>query len=125
MNQFDLSNYNPQTKIYWSVLLLFSIGAIVLAFLGIASFSLVQIVVLAVSIVVTALINQHQPKLETLRTNISAKELSIFWGIIWLGVSGGVFLSLAASLITYWLFPKDKNRWLVTVFCSVLSTFAA
>lgn len=125
VNQFDLSNYNPQTKIYWSVLLLFSIGAIVLAFLGIASFSLVQIVVLAVSIVVTALINQHQPKLETLRTNISAKELSIFWGIIWLGVSGGVFLSLAASLITYWLFPKDKKRWLVTVFCSVLSTFAA
>lgn len=125
MNQFDLSNYNLQTKIYWSILSLLSIGAIISAFLGIFSFSLIQIAVLVVSMVVTALINQHQPNLRSLKITISAKELSIFWGIIWLGVSGGVFLSLAASLATYWLFPKDKKRWLTTVFCSIISTFAA
>lgn len=125
MNQFDLSNYNLQTKIYWSVLSLLSIGAIISAFIGNLSFSLVQIVVLAVSIVVTALINQDQPKFSKPKITISAKELSIFWGIIWLGVSGGVFLGLAASLSTYWLFPKDKKRWLTTVFCSVISAFIA
>lgn len=125
MNQFDLSNYNLQTKIYWSVLSLLSIGAMVSAFIGNLSFSLIQIVVLAVSIVVTALINQHQPRLPKLKANVSAKELSIFWGVIWLGVPGGVWLSLAASAATYWLFPKDKKRWLTTIFCSVISTFIA
>jgi diguanylate cyclase (GGDEF)-like protein/putative nucleotidyltransferase with HDIG domain len=125
VNQFDLSTYNLQTKIYWSILSLLSIGAIVSAFIGNFSFSVLQIVVLAVSIVVTALVNQHQPALPKLKSNISARELSIYWGVIWLGVSGGVFLALTASAATYWLFPKDKKRWLTTVFCSVISTFIA
>lgn len=125
MNQFDLSSYNLQTKIYWSALLLLSIGAIISAFVGNFSFSLVQIVVLAVSVFVTALINQHQPTLPKFNIIISAKELCIFWGVIWLGVSGGIWLSLAASAATYSLYPKDKKRWLTTVFCSVISTFIA
>jgi diguanylate cyclase (GGDEF)-like protein/putative nucleotidyltransferase with HDIG domain len=125
VNQYDLSSYNLPTKIYWSVLFLLSIGALVFAFIGNFSFSLIQIVVLVVAIIVTALINQDQPKFSPLNITISAKEISIFWGVMWLGVSGGVFLSLTASLATYWLFPKDKKRWLMTVFCSAFSTFVA
>lgn len=125
MNQFSLSNYNLQTKIYWSILAFLSIGAVISALIGNLSFSFFQLVILVVALVVSAIANQHQPKLPKFKINIAVKEVAVFWGVIWLGAAGGILVSLAATLATYWLFPRDKKRWLTTVFCSVISTFAA
>jgi diguanylate cyclase (GGDEF)-like protein/putative nucleotidyltransferase with HDIG domain len=125
VNQFDLSNYNLPTKFYLSALLVLSIGALGWASLGFAEFSPVQIVILVVSIIITALITQQQFKVRKMKTTLSAKDLCIYWGVIWVGAAGGVFISLAASLAAYRLFPKDKKRWLPQVLFSFLSSFAA
>lgn len=123
MNQFNLSNYNLPTKIYWILLAVCSLGLITISGFGFYSYSLLQFGVLSVAVIVAAIIGQHQPKIPKVKLNISAKELVTFWGVIWLGASGGFFLSLVGSLATFWLFTKDKKRWLTTVFCSVISTF--
>jgi diguanylate cyclase (GGDEF)-like protein/putative nucleotidyltransferase with HDIG domain len=122
---FSLSNYNLPTRIYWSILGLCTLGLIIFTGFGLFSYSLVQFAVLAVSVFVAFVVCQHQPKIPRFKLNISGRELVVFWGVIWLGISGGVILSVAATCSTYWLFTKDKKRWLATVFCHALATYLA
>lgn len=125
MNQFSLSNYNTPTKIYWSLLALSTLGLTVFSSIGFNEYLPLQFAVLAVAIIVSAIVSQHQTKIPKVKLNVSAKESVVFWGIIWLGIPGGVLLSLAGGLATFRLFPKDKKRWLATVFCSVIANFLA
>lgn len=125
MNQFNLASYNLPTKIYLSLLALCSVGLFVFSSFDFKSFSMLQFAVLGVMIIVSLIACQHQPKIPKLKWNISANEFIILWAIIWLGVSGSVILSLSCSLATFWLFTKDKNHWLINIFCNVISTFLA
>ncbi len=119
---FSLANCNSQTKIYLVLLMILSIAGLISGAIGLFSFSLNQFAVLAIGIVVTGISNLHQPRLPGSKITISAKEVAAFWGIIWLGVSGGIFLSLAASLAAYWCYPKDKTRWGADVFFNIIAT---
>lgn len=125
VKQFDLSDYNTPTKAYWSLLLLLSVTVFGFAIFSSFSFDLWQLVVLGMAVLISSLGNQYQPKIPKLRTYLSAKELMVFWGIVWLGTAGGIFLSIAGELASYRFVSKDKKRWAVSAFAGILATFAA
>jgi diguanylate cyclase (GGDEF)-like protein/putative nucleotidyltransferase with HDIG domain len=125
VEKFSLSEYNLPTKIYWCAMLCLSLAAFGFSAYSVFGFSAVQITTLIVGVVVAALLNQYQFKIPKTQTVISAKELVAFWGIIWLGVPGGVLMAASASLARFVSSSKSKKQGLFAVFVHTLATFAA
>ena len=125
MKKFDFSNYNLQTKIYWGAMLCLSLIALSFAFYKIAEFSFVEVLFLGGSIVVSSLINKYQIKIKGTQTAVSAKELVVFWGILWLGIPGAILLAASASLTKFGLAKKSPRQWLFNTFANIISTCAA
>jgi hypothetical protein len=125
IKQFNLSGYNLQTKIYWSLMLCLSVLVLGFAVFGLFSFSWEQFAVLGVSLVIAGLVNQHQFKIPRTGLNLSARKIFIFWGAIWLGVPGAVLLATISSIGKYRLSIKDKNNWLLGVYGNIVASFAS
>jgi len=125
MEQFRLSDYNLKTKLYWCAMLCVCLFALSFAGYKVAEFSLLQFAVLGVSLVISLLVNKYQIKIPNTQTSISAKELVVFWGIIWLGIPGGILLAASASLARFDKAKKSQNRWLFGVFVNTFSAFVA
>ena len=88
-------------------------------------FSLVQFAVLSGSLVVASLISSYKTKIAQTQTSITANELIIFWGTMWLGIPGAVLLAACFSLTKFGLAKKAPVHWLFNTFVNVFSTFAA
>jgi diguanylate cyclase (GGDEF)-like protein/putative nucleotidyltransferase with HDIG domain len=125
MEKYNLAGENPKSKIYWAAMLCLSLALLGLAALRLDAFSLQDFAVLLVALAVAVFANQHQVRIPRTGTNFSAREIVVFWGIIWLGVPGGVFLAVASSLVRFDLEQKNKFRWLYGVFCGVSAAFAS
>ncbi len=125
MKNFSLSDYNLQAKIFWWFLMLLSLVFVSAAVYGTASFSAPQFAGLFVALIITGLINQHQFTIPQTKITFTARELIIFWGILWMGIPGGVLLAAGVSAAAYKIAPKDKSKWLFDGFINIVSSFAA
>ncbi len=125
MEKYNLAGENLKSKIYWAVMLCISFVLLGFAALNLNDFSLEQFGVLAVALAVSVFANQHQVRIPGTATDFSAREIVVFWGIIWLGVPGGVFLAVVSSLVRFNVEQKNKFRWLFGVFCGVSATFVS
>src|SRR5215204_1747257 len=101
MEELDLSGNNLKSKVYWAILLCASLVVLGFTAFGLDNFSLQQFGVLAVALAVSVFANQHQVKIPGTPANFSAKEIVVFWGIIWLGIPGGVFLAAVSSIVRF------------------------
>lgn len=120
----NFSTDNPHVNIYWIAMLFLSLAAMAFAVYQIFSFSLLQFLILGISLTITMLINQYQKKKPGTQSVISAREMVVVWGTIWLGVSGAVFLAAGATLIRFFKVSKAKRLiWLFSLFVSVISAF--
>jgi diguanylate cyclase (GGDEF)-like protein/putative nucleotidyltransferase with HDIG domain len=125
MEEFNLSGNNLKSKAYWAILLGASLILLGFAAFRLDDFSLPQFGVLAVALAVSVFANQHQIKIPGTAVNFSAKEIVVFWGIIWLGVPGGVFLAVVSSIVRFNVEQKNKFKWLFGVFSNVCAAFAS
>src|SRR5215213_2462798 len=125
MEEFNLSGNNLKSKIYWAILLGASLVLFGLAAFRLDDFSLQQFGVLAVTLAVSVFANQHQIKVPGTAINFSAKEIVVFWGTIWLGVPGGVFLAVVSSLVRFNVEQKNKFKWLFGIFSNICTAFAS
>ena len=125
MKRFDFSNYNLQTKIYWSAMLCLSLAASGFAIYKITEFSFVEFLVLGGSLVISSFVNKYQFKIKGTQTTVSAKELVVFWGTLWLGIPGAILLAASASLTKFGLAKKSPRQWLFNTFVNIVSTCAA
>jgi diguanylate cyclase (GGDEF)-like protein/putative nucleotidyltransferase with HDIG domain len=119
------SEYNLQAQIFWWFLLLSSVTASGMAVVGLVSFSTLQFVGLFVALIIAAVVNQHQFTIPQTKITLTAREIVIFWGIIWLGVPGGVLLAACVLAASYKNAPKDKVKWLLDGFINITSACAA
>ncbi len=125
MKTTKLSEYSWQTKILWYAMLSVSIAALGLAFYELSSYSVFHLVVLAISIGAAALLNEHPIKITGRQSRISAGELLIFWGIIWFGLPGGVFIATASVIAKLMRKGKDLVGDLFNTFAVIVSALAA
>lgn len=123
MKRFDFSNYSLETKIFAGALLLLSLVALGFAAFQSLFYSFLQFLILAVSVVLSLFANQHQFRIPKTHLTVSPRKILIFWGTIWLGAAGGVFLSAVAPLVRYRTASKDRARWIFGTLVSITATF--
>lgn len=78
-----------------------------------------------VALAIAALVNQHQATISRSGISYSAKELTVLFGMIWLGVPGAVLLSAAAAIARLNFTDKDRFDWLFSVFNNVVAGLAS
>ena len=125
MKQFDLSDYNFQTRFY--LYLIISVSFLILGFalFECFSFSVLQLMVLAVAIIVSILANLQSFDVKVTGTKFPTREIIAFWGTLWLGIPGGIILAASSAAAGYPSFSKDKNRWLIYFGSGIISISAA
>ena len=123
--KFDLSDYNPATKIYWILMFCLSAASFGFSVYSTLEFSLLEMTTLAGALVVAFFLNKYQLRIPKTQTVFSAKEFVAFWGIVWLGAAGGVLLAVSVSLARYGVSTKPQKRKLFAGFVQVFATFAA
>lgn len=125
MKSFDLSEYNWRTKIFWCLMLGASLAVLGLSAFSASSFAFSQHFILAITLIVSALVNQHQLRIPDTRIDVSARELIAFWAVIWLGAPAGALVAASASLATFGKAGRDKKAWIFGVYSNVVATFVS
>ena len=125
MKKLDFSGYNLQTKVYWGAMFFLSFIAVSFALYKIVIFSFVECLFLGGSIIVSLFINKYQFNIKGTQTNISAKELAVFWGTIWFGIPGAILIAVSASSAKFNLARKSPLEWFFSIFVNTVSTSAA
>lgn len=124
MMNLNLPGENRISKIFWCIMLLSAGLALGFAVYELPGFTSLQLVVLAISFIISLIVNQHQFHLPQTRKSVSAKDLILFWGTIWLGIAGAVLLTV--SVMIGQLFIRNKKvEWKFGFFQNVVSIFAA
>ncbi len=119
------SDYTTAAKIFWFLMLLAAVFCFGFSVYGCFKFSFSEIATLAGTLVVAFFLNKYQYRIPKTQTIISGKEFIVFWGIIWLGIPGGVLIAASASLARYHVSAQTKKRKLLSGFVHIFSTFVA
>ncbi|MBS1796844.1 MAG: diguanylate cyclase [Acidobacteria bacterium] len=125
MQEVSLSDYNLKTKVYLGVLVCLSLAVLGFASFQLTEFSARQFLVLGVALAVSAFANQHQVRIPKTASSFSVQEVIVFWGILWLGVPGGIVLAASASLARFAIVQRNRVQWLFGVFANLCATFLA
>ncbi len=121
-SQSPLQNDSKSRSLWW---LAAAVGVIVLGFAMYQafSFSFSNIVVLAASIFVAVLVSKYEIKIPKTNAIFAPKTVFAFWGIVSLGIAGGILLAVSATLATYGKY-RDGRRTLFfeaikDIFCAL------
>ena len=87
------------------------------------STSIPRMAVVAAAVFVSVLVSRYEPRISGTQINFSPKDILAFWGVIWIGVSGGVFLAACASLANTGIAAPQRKRSALRVAIDVLAIF--
>lgn len=82
-----------------------------------------RIAVVTASIFVSILMGRYEIRVPGTQFNFSPRDIFGFWGVIWLGVSGGILLGACASVAYHRGSSPDRRRLARDVAIDVLSVF--
>src|SRR5687768_17388460 len=112
MKIFSSPNDTWQSRTLW----LGSVGAAV-AVLGFAvieilalTLSVSRAAVVLASVFVSVLVGRYNVRIPRTQITFSTKDIFGFWGVIWLGVSGGILLGACASIASQYGASPDRRR---------------
>lgn len=125
MEKLTLSGENLKSKIYWGIMLVSSLCAFGFAIFGFTDFSLHQLPVFGIALAVAFFAGQHEFRIPKTSVFFSAKQILIFWGTIWLGIPGAVFLALSVSPARFDRERTNRFEWLFGIFSDTFTAFAA
>ena len=104
--------------------------AVATAILGFAIFEVVAMStrlatlgVVVASMFVSILLSRYEPRIAGTDVRISLRTIFGFWGVIWVGISGGVLLAACSSLAYRGISTRNPRRLASDVSVDVLSTF--
>jgi diguanylate cyclase (GGDEF)-like protein/putative nucleotidyltransferase with HDIG domain len=75
------------------------------------------------SVFVAILLSRYEPRLIGTQARISFRHLFAFWGVIWLGISGGIVLAACGAIAKHWKPSVDRRRLASNVAAEILATF--
>ena len=110
--------------VWWTVVVVAVLGLGYSIFEAV-SFSFAKVLVVLVSIFVASLVCRYEVEIPLTKSVFLPKTLFAFWGIIWIGLAGGVILGTAASLAAIGFHTGDRRKWLRLIATDALSVFAA
>jgi diguanylate cyclase (GGDEF)-like protein/putative nucleotidyltransferase with HDIG domain len=74
------------------------------------SFEFTKWIVVALTAIGAAMICRFEPKITKRAVSFSAKNLFVFWAIVWIGAAGGIITGLAAAAAGYFRSDVDKKQ---------------
>lgn len=119
------SENSAVTKIYWVLMLLLNVAVLGFSVYSGIGFTLSEIITLAGALIAAFFSNKYQYHIPKTQTVISAKEFVVFWGIIWLGTAGGVFIATSVSLARYFISTQPRERKLFNGFTRIFAAFVS
>lgn len=125
MKRRDIDNKENATDLGWWSTLIVAAVIIGIAAYNAAAFPLSKMLVLGVSSFVAWLACRHKFDIPLTTTTFLPKALLTFWGIMWIGVSGGVLLGVVSAVVAYGPGVGERNRFLSRISIYSIATFAA
>lgn len=125
MKIFDISELNWRTRILWFLMLGAAVAVLGFSAFSASQFEIKQHFILAVAMIIAALASQHQLRIPETKIDLSARELIVFWGTIWLGVPSAALIAMAGSLVTYGSSGRNKKGWAFGTFANVAAAFVS
>ena len=123
--KLNLAGLNRQTKIFWFGMLSSAIIAFGVSISQSLNFSVQHFITLAVAGIIAAIVNQHQFTVPGTQSKMTVGELAAFWGILWLGIPGGIFLAIIASSAALVSSRKNSEKQIFDIFQNAAATLAA
>ncbi len=125
MEKSGFANLKWQTKILWSLMLVTSLIAAIFAIYQFLSYSIVQLVILGLMLLLATVTAQHKFRIPQTNIKISLRATYVLWAILWFGTGGGVLL--AAGVLSYCLSRKhfDKKRTLFQIAVNMTAALCA
>src|SRR5258705_13981864 len=74
------------------------------------------------SLFISILLSRYAPRIPGTNIRFPLKDLFGFWGVIWLGISGGVLLTACASVASRGLSYPNRRRLAADAAVNILST---
>ena len=111
-------------KALWYTMAFAAVCATAISVAGLRFFTGSNLVALAVALVIVVLVARHDITVYGTPIRVAAKDILAFWGIVWLGLSGGVLIGVAGSAVACLAYNYDRRRGLLLVFSDAISNFA-
>ena len=89
----------------------------------ITEFPFAKLVVMAVALFVSILVNRYEAKIRGTQISFSAKHIFAFWGVIWLGIGGGVILAASASITRSATSSHNKDRSIFEACVDIIAAY--
>jgi diguanylate cyclase (GGDEF)-like protein/putative nucleotidyltransferase with HDIG domain len=86
------------TKVLWGAVFICAATVLVYSLSHFLEFRNGQYVELAVAVVITALLGQHEFRVPKLGASLRIREMAVFWAILSLGIPGGAIVAVCASI---------------------------
>ena len=102
---------------------LMAIAALGYSLIVAVTFTFDKLMVLAAAACIAILVNRYHQSGTKAQLKFSARHVFAFWGVVWLGISGGVLLSAAASLTIYYRNRKERENTIGIACADIISTY--
>ncbi len=112
-----------RAKVLWMATSIAAIATLGYSLIVVTTFPLDKSVVLGAAVCIAILVNRYHQTGANTRMKFSAKHVFAFWGVVWLGVSGGVLLSAAASLTIYYRNRNERENTIGIACADIISTY--
>jgi len=124
MTETATTKLQPEGKAFLAVLL--GVFAVVMgvAVTHVASLSGSRLVSLGVGSIIAILICAHRLQIPRTKLRILPKDIFALWGVVWLGIGGGVILAMVASAAMCFGTHKSRRRSMLQIAADAVATFA-
>src|SRR6185369_5350405 len=121
----SMSNSTWQAKVLCGLTINLALVLIVVAALRLTIFAPEKLIVLVIAAFVSVIVNRYHIPIWKTRIQISAAGVFGFWGVLWLGVSGGLLLGAISAATAAFSDKNGKEDKLYTAAADTVALYAA
>ena len=111
------------TQALWCTIAAASVCVLGVSAIGLASFSLVDVAALVIGAFIAAIIGRHDVRILGESVRLQPKHIFSLWGVIWLGVPGGVMISVVGSIAERYTSDRNHKQNFLVVASDLIATF--
>jgi diguanylate cyclase (GGDEF)-like protein/putative nucleotidyltransferase with HDIG domain len=123
MQQSRLNSHTFTTQALWCTIAAASVCVLGVSAIGLASFSLVDVTALVIGAFIAAIIGRHDVRIFGGSVRFQPQHIYSLWGVIWLGVPGGVLISLVGSAAGCYASDRNQKQNFLVVGSDLIATF--
>jgi diguanylate cyclase (GGDEF)-like protein/putative nucleotidyltransferase with HDIG domain len=110
-------------KALWYTVAASAVFVVGISAVSLRGFAASTLIAIAIAAVVVVLIARHDIRIPATKVRLQAKDIFALWGVIWLGVPGGVLVGLAGSAAACFANRFNRDRSFLLIASDSISTF--